>query len=208
MAKNSTSLPAAAPAALAESLLAGVAPTVRKVAAGCALFRQGDTTFAVFRVVSGRIRLIRVTPQGAEVPMHTARPGELFAEASIFSDRYHCDAIAVCDCAVLVYAKAELTLRFRDSAEDLWAFAAEMARRIQALRTGLELRQIRSAPERVLQYLRLRCDAQGRWKLDGTLKQLAEDVGLTHEALYRALATLERDSRIVRGDQEIELVRP
>jgi CRP-like cAMP-binding protein len=183
-----------------------VAPTIRQLAEGTALFRQGDNTFGTFRLVSGRISLIRVTPGGTQVPMHTVRPGELFAEASIFSAHYHCDAIALRDCEVLVYPKAELTRQLKESKDELWAFTAELAHRVQGLRTRLEVRQIRSAPERVLQSLRLRCDSSGTWKVDGTLKQFAEEVGLTHEALYRALATLERDGSIVRDKHEIKLL--
>jgi CRP-like cAMP-binding protein len=185
--------------------IANVAPTVRHVVAGAALFRQGDPTFGIFRLVSGRINLIRITPAGTQVPMHTARPGELFAEASIFSARYHCDAVAIRDCVVWVYPKAALMRQLREGKDDLWAFAAELAHRVQGLRTRLELRQIRAAPERVLQSLRLRCDSSGTWKVEGTLKQFAEEIGLTHEALYRALATLKRSRLIVRVDNEIRL---
>lgn len=185
--------------------IANVAPAVRRVAAGAALFRQGNPTFGFFRLVSGCIRLVRVTPSGAKVPMHTVRPGELFAEASLFSARYHCDAIATRASEVLVYSKTELTSRFREHGGDLWTFAGALAHHVQALRTGLELRQIRSARERVLQSLELRCGASDTAKMDGTLKQFAEEIGLTHEALYRALAGLERDGRITRGDGEIRL---
>lgn len=186
--------------------IANVTPTVRRVAADAALFRQGDPTFGFFRLVSGRMRLVRVTPAGAQVPMHTVRPGELFAEASIFSARYHCDAIATRVSEVLVYPKAELTRRLKEEPHDLWTFAAELAHRVQDLRTALEMRQIRSAPERVLQSLRLRCGPSGAWKMEGTLKQFAEEIGLTHEAFYRALARLERDGRIARGGDKIRLV--
>lgn len=140
--------------------------------------------------------------------MHTVRPGELFAEASIFSARYHCDAIATQACEVLLYPKAELIRRLKEGRDDLWSFAAELAHRVQELRIRLEMRQIRSATERVLQSLRLRCAISGAWKVDGTLKQFAEEVGLTHEALYRALATLERNGRITRGVGEIRLAAP
>jgi len=185
--------------------IAGVAPRRQLVAAGAALFRQGDPTFGFFRLVSGAIRMLRVTPAGEQVAMHSVRPGELFAEASLFSPRYHCDAIASRPSEVLVYDKRELQRRLKEHPEDVWRFAGELAHRVQALRTRLELRQIRSAPQRVLQALQLR---QGAWKNEGTLKQFAEEVGLTHEALYRALARLERDGRIRRGDGEIRLLTP
>lgn len=186
--------------------LGGAIPSVRLLAKGSALFRQGDKTFGIFRLVSGRISLVRVTRGGAQVPMHTARPGELFAEASLFSAHYHCDAIAMQDCEVLVYQKADVTRRLKENEAALWAFTAELAQRIQGLRSRLTLRQTRSAPERVLQYLRLTSDASGHWRTDAPLKQLAEELGLTHEALYRALATLERSGHISRNAQAIRLL--
>lgn len=152
------------------------------------------------------MRLLRVTPDGVEVPMHTVRPGELFAEASLFSARYHCDAVALADSEVLLYPKGELTRALRNDPGGLWEFTAELARRLQALRARLEIVQIRSAPERVLQYLRLRCSADGVARLDGTLKHLAQEIGLTHEALYRALSTLERGGGIRRRPGEIRLL--
>lgn len=90
----------------------------------------------------------------------------------------------------------------------LWAFSSELAQRVQFLRTRLEIRHIRSAPDRVLQFLRLRCDTSGVWQQVGTLKQFAEELGLTHEALYRALATLERNGSIYRERGRLHLVRP
>lgn len=208
MARSTASASRAPASGWADPLprIANVAPTVRHVAAQATLFRQGDPTFGLFRLVSGRIRLLRVTPAGAQVPMHTVRPGELFAEASLFSTRYHCDAIATQASNVLVYQKAEVVRQLKEDRSDLWAFASDLAHRVHELRTRLEVRQIRSATERVLQSLWLRCDASGTWKVDGTLKQFAEEIGLTHEALYRALTGLEREGRIARGDGEIKLV--
>lgn len=76
------------------AVLFDVIPDHRSLTAGAALFRQGDTSFGIFLLVNGRIRLQRITPDGAAVSIHLARPGELFAEASLFSERYHCDAVA------------------------------------------------------------------------------------------------------------------
>jgi CRP-like cAMP-binding protein len=185
--------------------LASVAPQMRTLSAGATLFRQGDKPFAVFRLMSGQMRLVRVTPDGTEVSMHTVGTGELFAEASLFSPRYHCDAVAAKASTVLVYPKTDIVRQLKADPDEMWNFAAELAHRVQGLRTRLEVRQIRSAPERVLQALRLRCDVSGRWRRNGTLKQFAEELGLTHEALYRALARLEQDGRITRWDREIWL---
>lgn len=188
--------------------LAGVRPRMRRVAVGEVLFRQGDRATGIYRVVAGRVRLLRVTPDGATVSLHLARPGEMFAEASLFSAHYHCDAVAEEDGLVGLYPKAELAARLRGDPDALWLFAGDLARRLQGLRGRYELRQIRSAPERLLQFLRLRGDEAGCFLPEGPLKDLAAELGMTHEALYRALATLEREGRIVRDGATLRLRPP
>lgn len=184
---------------LAVPAIADVRPTLRRIAAGEMLFRRGDPTFGIFCVAAGRLRMQRVTPDGGTVTLHVAGPGETFAEASLFADHYQCDVVAESDSEVWVYAKNELAQRLRDDPESLWIFAAGLARGLHSLRQRYELKQIRSAPERVLQLVRLRCDEGGVYRATGTLKDMAAELGLTHESLYRALAALERQGRIARA---------
>lgn len=190
----------------ARPTLAGVAPEHRQLAAGDRLYRQGDRTFGIFQVAAGRIRLQRTTPDGSTVTIHLARAGDTFAEASLFSERYHCDAVAEVACDVLVYPKAQIAARLRAEPEALWRFARELAGHLQAMRARYEIKQIRSAPERVLQWLRMRSGGDGVFRIPGTAKDIASEVGLTHEALYRALAALEKKGRITRSPGAILLV--
>ena len=56
-------------------------------------------------------------------------------------------------------------------------------------------------------YFALNVGADGRTvSLRGTLKELAAELGLTHEALYRTLAALERSGEIRRGRGKIALL--
>ncbi|MCF8199025.1 MAG: Crp/Fnr family transcriptional regulator [Sulfuritalea sp.] len=187
-------------------LLAGLSPLPRAVVAGTTLFRQGDHTVGIYVLLSGALRLQRVTPDGAAVTLHQVRPGEMFAEASLFATQYHCDAIAESDSVAGLYPKSVLVKQLRRDPEALWNFSAELARRLQGLRQRYELKQIRSAPQRVLQFLRLRCDVEGRYYTQGTLKDIAAELGLTHEALYRTLAALEQQGRIARRDASLCLI--
>jgi len=85
---------------------------------------------------------------------------------------------------------------------------SKIARQVMTLRTRIEQRNIRSARERVRHYLGLNVGADGRTvALTGTLKDLAAELGLTHEALYRTLAALERAGAIKRGRGTITLAR-
>jgi CRP-like cAMP-binding protein len=75
---------------------------------------------------------------------------------------------------------------------------------VVALRTRLEQRNIQSARERIGHFLTLNLAADGQTvELSGTLKELAADLGLTHEALYRTLALMEDDHEISRAEGKI-----
>lgn len=188
------------------SVLEGIVPSTRHYEKSERIFRQGDATFGIFILLKGKVALMRVTPTGSEVTTHTVQPGELFAEASLFVDSYHCDAVAIEGSEVQLFPKSALAQRLQEQPKALWAFAAELAHRVQNLRTRLEIGRIRSASERVLQALRLQCDSTGTFKPHGTLKSFAVEIGLTHEALYRAMARLELEGAIIRSGNVIRLV--
>lgn len=184
------------------------AASERKLKPGEALFRLGDKTTGFFEVISGRVRLTRVDRAGHEIVLHVAGPGETLAEASLFSPHYHCDAIAGTDAMVRVYPKAALLAALEQDRKAALAFTAMLARQVMNLRTRIEQRNIRSARERVRHFLALNAGADGRTvELRGTLKDLAAELGLTHEALYRTLAALARAGEIKRAGSRITLLR-
>ncbi|HEY6859595.1 MAG TPA: Crp/Fnr family transcriptional regulator [Pseudolabrys sp.] len=181
----------------------------RKLKAGEALFHLGDKAVGLCEVVSGRVRLARVDRSGHEIVLHVASPGETLAEASLFSASYHCDAIASTNSIVRVYPKREMLAAFERDPKAMQAFSAMLARQVMSLRTRIEQRNIRSARERVRHYLVLNAGADSRSvELGGTLKDIAAELGLTHEVLYRTLAALERSGEIKRSRGKITLVRP
>jgi CRP-like cAMP-binding protein len=181
----------------------------RKLKAGEALFHLGDKAAGLCEVVSGRVRLARVDRSGHEIVLHVAGPGETLAEASLFSASYHCDAIASTNAIVRVYPKRETLAVFERDPRAMQAFSAMLARQVMSLRTRIEQRNIRSARERVRHYLVLNAGADScTVELGGTLKDIAAELGLTHEVLYRTLAALERSGEIKRSRGKITLVRP
>ncbi|HLY90778.1 MAG TPA: helix-turn-helix domain-containing protein, partial [Acetobacteraceae bacterium] len=73
-------------------------------------------------------------------------------------------------------------------------------------RGRMELRNIGSARERVLQYLRLRAGALSRSvALEGQLQDIAAEIGVTRETLYRTLAALEDEGQLARSGSAILL---
>ncbi len=180
----------------------------RKLKSGEALFRLGDKSTGFFEVIAGRVRLARVDRSGHEVILYVAGPGETIAEASLFSSSYHSDAIASTNAVVRIFPKQAVLAAFEKDAKAAQAFTATLARQVMNLRTRIEQRNIRSARERVRHFLKLNAGADGRTlALRGTLKDLAAELGLSHEALYRTLAALERSGAIKRGKGRIVLAR-
>ena len=107
---------------------------MRELAAGETLFRQDDATRAIFEVESGRLRLLRQTVEGFTVVIHTARKGELFAEAALFSPTYHCDAVAAVPSRVRVFSKRSILSAVRSDAKFAEKFMAVLAHQLQSVR--------------------------------------------------------------------------
>jgi CRP-like cAMP-binding protein len=83
-------------------------------------------------------------------------------------------------------------------------FMAMMARRFNSVRIRLELRNMQSARERVLQYLVIATPpGEHTLTLDRPLKYIAEDLGLAPESVYRTLAQLAQEGLITRKQRSI-----
>jgi len=170
------------------------------------LFHRGDATHHMYGVTHGQAHLRRITREGAEIIVHRAQGGELFAEAALFSSHYHCDGIAIAGAKIAVFEKtAMLDLMQRDGAFAVM-FCQRMAGQVQRLRSNIELRAMRSAEDRIMAALSLRLgERDTHYELPGTWKGFAQEIGLTHEALYRALKRLEQSKRLKREGRSIQL---
>jgi len=179
----------------------------RKLDRDEALFRQGDPPTAVFLILRGRLRMVRNLASGDRITIHTGRTGELFAEGSLFSDVYQCDAIAAEPTRIRACGKAEMLAAIGDSPSTMLALLERVTHSLHHARAMRELRNIRSADDRVLQHLHLSASKDGAVVFDRPLLEVAEDLGLTHEAYYRSLATLARAGAIKRLGRKILLIK-
>jgi CRP/FNR family transcriptional regulator, dissimilatory nitrate respiration regulator len=173
------------------------------------LFRQGDTVTAIYFIETGCLRLERRTFDGRTLILGTTPANEFFVEAALFSDVFHCDAVATEPSRVRVYPKAAVLNALRTDPASGLAFLALVARQVIELRQRIELIKVRSAKERVMLYLDFNVGPDGRTvNLPGQLQDVASELGLTREALYRTLASLERTGAIERAAHRIVLKQP
>lgn len=145
----------------------------------------------MYHVISGQVHLLRLTRQGDEVIIHRARADESFAEAALFSPVYHCDAVAAADSELVRVDKAAVLEGMKRDPDFAIAIAARFAGQIQNYRRRLEIVAIRDAKARVFAAV-----ADGM--LSGHIKAGAAQIGLTHEAVYRALSSLVSSGKLIK----------
>ena len=192
--------PASGAAAKIPPLLRALGHEVRIAKDGW-VFRKGDAVRAVYLVMDGEVHLSRFSKAGREIALHRAGRGDFFAEAALNADRYRCNAIASRDATLLAFPVGKLRRYLEDDPQFTREWAALLARQLHSARARLERLAIKSASERVLHYIHTEgTGPRSVVKLAGTVKDLAQELGMTHEALYRTLARMKRE-RIV-GQEE------
>ena len=166
-----------------------------------ALFRQGDKSIGLYYLVEGRINLVRYHESGHAVVIYRAATGDTLAEASLFSDHYHCDASVQQSSTVVQFSKRSVLAEMSSNSDFAQALTKRLALQIQDYRRRLELITIKDATERTFA-------AVSNQMLQGTVVQLSAEIGLSHEAVYRSLKKLvqqQRLSKIGRGKYVVSI---
>jgi len=179
---------------------------VRNLAPGEILFRQREPVEAAFFLESGLIHLVHYTEDGDLIHHYSVHAGESFAEVALFKDRYLCTAIANAPSRVLLLPKPLYVSALGTYPALATAFMEQLAERLHETKLLLQLRSIRSAQKRVLHYLQLNVQVDGITVLiERPLKEIADNLGLTPEALSRALNQLHKQRIINRRKRKITL---
>jgi CRP-like cAMP-binding protein len=156
----------------------------------------------MYFVLSGEIRLVRVSQVGGEIILQRVRHGFL-AEASIDQKAYHCDAIAAAPTELLAIPRKAFI-----AALDLETFRSgwigHLARELRRVRAHAERLSLKTARERVIHYIETEGET-GEITLTQPKKVWAAELGLSHEALYRTLAQMEREGEIVVTSSNVRL---
>lgn len=152
---------------------------------GSFLFHRGDPVKSVFGIVDGAAELVRRQENGNSLVLQRATSGTVLAEGSIYSEFYHCEALASEDATFLVVAKSKLRehLKSDPGFAELWA--TYLARQVQKERFRSEVLALRTVAERLDMWLNWHdtdTPLRGQWST------VAREIGVSPEALYRELA--------------------
>ncbi len=166
-------------------LFASITTGRRTLASGSYLFHQGDAVRSVFMVMQGQIELIRYAPDGTSLVLQRTLRRSLLAEASVYSTRYHCDAIATQDTTVCTSSISAFLKHLQQDETFFNSWAAHLANEVQSARYRSEVLSRRTVAARLdgwLAWQNNTLPAKGEWK------NIAMEIGVSPEALYREIA--------------------
>lgn len=178
------------------------------LSAGERLFTLGAPVEQLHWVCRGELQAVRQTPSGQGAVIMRGRTGEFFAEASLFTPHYTCEAAARKPCVLLALPIVQLRLALATDAKfsELFLRSTVMALRRQCSR--IERLRLRSAAERVEHFLSCETSRDGWCHLDVPLSEWAVDLGLEPETLYRTVKVLEKKGSLMRTGRRIRLTSP
>lgn len=169
--------------------LADLPATTRALPTGAQLFDCGDPVTHLHTVRRGEVHLLRRQPDGTAFVLQRAGPGAILAEASVMSDRFHCAAEAACDSIVTLWPLAAVRTRIADDVTAAEAFARHLAGEVRHARLRAEIASLRRVADRLDAWLAWH---EGVMPQKGQWHQLAGELGISPEALYRELARRRR----------------
>ena len=122
---------------------------------GESLFFQGDDVISFYQVVSGRIKLFRVSPEGKEKVVEIIEPGQTFAEALMLMDQPHypVNATALTSCKVIGINCKYFKSMLKESIDTCFLLMGKMSFRLRGLINEIDTLSLNTGTVRIVAYL-------------------------------------------------------
>lgn len=165
----------------------------RHYGAGTELFEAGQPVEGFFLVVSGSVKIFKLSPDGKEQIMGVFSAGQSFAEAAVFQSMRGYPASAQClQDSVLIFVPRDVLLRQIGRTPELaFRLLAGMAAKLRRLVGLVEDLTLRDARGRLCRYLlTLAPEGEDEIVLPFPQTVLARMLGITQETTSRTLKAL------------------
>jgi CRP-like cAMP-binding protein len=171
----------------------GERSVVRRYDKGDPVLLAGDPGGDLLVVASGRVKVLVRSPDGANMVLAYAGPGDTLGELTLLDRAPRSATVEATEPTSVVWVPGEAVLgiiRARpEITEELLLQQAAMIRRVSGLVSDLVFLDL---PRRVAKYILERIDPSGRADLGGSQTELAESVGGVRQSVNVALRGLER----------------
>ncbi len=190
------------------------ATSVKPLAKGEYLFREGDAARGFYIVQRGAVNVHRVTAAGKEQVIHIFRAGDSFAEASLASPSgYPAAARALEATQVLLVQKDGILALLKHQPELALRMLGSMSGHLRALVGQLEDLTLKDVETRLANWLVKRCpnpagEAPVKIELAMTKRVLAAELGTVGETFSRTLAKFRAQKLIVVKGKVVTVLSP
>jgi CRP/FNR family transcriptional regulator len=168
------------------------------------LFSDGEETRGFYVILSGRVKLFKVSPEGKEQILHIVSAPDAFAEAALFLEgTYPAFAEAMTDCQLLYFPKRDFIQLIEKNPQlsiNMIVTLSHYLKRFASLIEELSLKEVSSRVAKYIIDLSMKSSKKGKSpkevELDLSKTQLALKLGTISETLSRTLAKM-RAKRII-----------
>ncbi|HUH66339.1 MAG TPA: Crp/Fnr family transcriptional regulator [Syntrophales bacterium] len=174
--------------------------TYRSYKKGQTIFSEGDEGMGFYGIVSGRVKIFKLSPDGKEQILHIMETGEIFGEVPVFMGReYPAYAEAHVNCSLLFFPRIsfiELIKKDPSLSLNMLALLSQRLRRFAALIEDLSLKEVPGRLAAYLLYQSNRAVNNDQFRLDISKGQLASILGTIPETLSRILGKMGKQGLI------------
>lgn len=177
---------------------------------GSVFFSPGDRSSGLHLLVKGRIKVLRVSPEGREQLLTIVEPFQTLGEAAIFRQPETHSSFAICEesSTVLTLPSPKARWLTVHHPELALAFLAEFATRIGDLERRLEETALHPLEKRLSAYLLKTANDKNEVHLSESNSVLATRFGVSRESVSRALAKFEEQGLVFRKNRTLILLSP
>ena len=163
------------------------------------LFSEGKEAKGFYVILSGKIKLYKISPEGKEQILHVVSAPDAFAEAALFLEgTYPAFAEALSDSQLLFFPKREFIQLIEKNPQlsiNMIVSLSQFLKKFASLIEELSLKEVSSRIAKYLIDLSLKQSREGRSskevELDLSKTQLASKLGTISETLSRTLAKMK-----------------
>jgi len=168
------------------------------------LFSDGEEAKGFYVVLSGKVKVFKVSPEGKEQILHVVTAFDAFAEAALFLEgTYPAFAEALSDCQLLFFPKRAFIQLIEKNPQlsiNMIVTLSQYLKRFAVLIEELSLKEVSSRIAKHLLDLSLKLSREGKIaqevELDLSKTQLALKLGTISETLSRTLAKMKAKGMI------------
>jgi len=179
---------------------------------GESIFLEGEEGNGFYVVLSGRVKVFKLSVEGKEQTLHLFGPGEPFGEVALFAGRrFPANAGSLEESRILFFPReafAGLIRKNPSVAMNLLALLSVRLRRFTALIEDLSLKEVPGRLSAYLLYLSRQEKGGTDLALDVSKAQLASLLGTIPETLSRILGRMSRQGLIESDGRRIRLLDP